>query len=89
MTAYPLSESLKHLRLLGILESYNVRLTQARENALSHNKWLELLLQDEIQRHDNTAFLEKIKKAKFEQEKTLEAFEMARYPLKVQQLSVI
>ncbi|MBW8309419.1 MAG: ATP-binding protein, partial [Candidatus Paracaedibacteraceae bacterium] len=86
MTLYSLTECLKRLRLSGILESYEVRLSQARENALSHNEWLELLLQDEIQRRDNTAFIERIKKAKFEQEKTLESFEMARYPLKVQHL---
>jgi DNA replication protein DnaC len=86
MAAYPLNESLKRLRLSGILENYEVRLSQARENALSHNEWFELLLQDEIQRRDNTAFVERIKKAKFEQEKTLESFDMARYPLKVQQL---
>jgi DNA replication protein DnaC len=86
MTTYSLTECLKRLRLSGILESYEVRLSQARENALSHNEWLELLLQDEIQRRDNTAFIERVKKAKFEQEKTLESFEMARYPLKVQHL---
>jgi DNA replication protein DnaC len=86
MTPYPLTECLKRLRLSGILESYETRLKQARENALSHNEWLELLLQDEIQRRDNAALIERIKKAKFEQEKTLESFEVARYPLKVQHL---
>ncbi|WP_032113519.1 IS21-like element helper ATPase IstB [Candidatus Paracaedibacter symbiosus] len=86
MTTYPLTECLKRLRLSDILESYEVRLSQARENALSHTEWLELLLQDEIQRRDNTAFVERIKKARFEQEKTLESFEMARYPLKIQHL---
>jgi len=86
MTPYPLIECLKRLRLSGVMESYEVRLSQARENALSHNEWLELLLQDEVQRRDNTALIERIKTAKFEQDKTIESFEMNRYPLKVQHL---
>jgi DNA replication protein DnaC len=86
MSAYSLTECLKRLRLSGMLESYDIRLSQARENALSHNEWLEILLQDEVQRRDNSAFIARVRGAKFEQEKTLEDFEMARYPLKVQHL---
>lgn len=86
MTSYPLIECLKRLRLSGVMESYDVRLSQARENALSHSEWLELLLQDEIQRRDNTALIERIKSAKFEQDKIIEAFELNRYPLKIQHL---
>ena len=86
MTPYPLIECFKRLRLSGVMESYEIRLSQARENALSHNEWLELLLQDEVQRRDNTALIERIKTAKFEQDKTIESFEMNRYPLKVQHL---
>lgn len=86
MTRVSLTDALKRLRLSGILESYDIRLSQARENALSHNEWLELLLQDEIQRRDNAAFIERIRKARFEQEKTLETFDMSRYPLNIQHL---
>lgn len=86
MTAYPLADQLKRLRLSGVLESFEVRLSQARENALSHNEWLGLILQDEIQRRENQALEERLKKAKFEQEKTFEAFEVNRYPLKTQHL---
>jgi DNA replication protein DnaC len=86
MMAYPLNDALKRLRLSGIMESYDIRLTQARENALSHHEWLELLLQDEIQRRENTALIERLKKAKFDQDKTLESFHIARYSLKVQQM---
>jgi len=86
MTAYPLAEQLKRLRLSGILESFEVRLSQARENALSHLEWLELILQDEIQRRENQALGNRVKKAKFEQEKTFEFFELNRYSLKTQHL---
>lgn len=86
MTSLPLTEQLKRLRLSGILETFDVRLSQARENALSHGEWLGLILQDEILRRDNQALTERLKKAKFEQEKTFEGFELGRYPLKIQQL---
>jgi DNA replication protein DnaC len=86
MTSYPLAEQLKRLRLSGILESFEVRLSQARENALSHMEWLELILQDEIQRRENQSLDNRLKKAKFEQEKTFESFETGRYPLKTQNL---
>lgn len=86
MTAYPLAEQLKRLRLSGILESFEARLAQARENALSHGEWLGLILQDEIQRRENQSLIDRLKRAKFEQEKTFEQFDMARYPLKTQYL---
>lgn len=43
-----LMDQLKKLRLSGVLETLDNRLSQARENALSHSEWLSLLLQDEI-----------------------------------------
>jgi DNA replication protein DnaC len=86
MNVLSLPEQLKRLRLSGVLESFDVRLSQARENALSHNEWLGLILQDEIQRRDNQALIERLKKAKFEQEKTFETLEFTRYPLKTQHL---
>jgi len=86
MTTLSISDQLKKLRFPGILETFDVRLAQARENALSHVEWLGLLLQDEIQRRESQALIERVKRAKFEQEKTFEEFEFPRYPLKTQQL---
>lgn len=86
MTTPVLIEQLKRLRFPGIMETFEVRLSQARENALSHVEWLSLLLQDEIQRRDAQALIERLKKAKFEQEKTFEDFEFSRYPLTTQHL---
>ena len=83
MISPSLTEQLKRLRFPGILETFEVRLSQARENALSHVEWLSLLLQDEIQRRDAQALVERLKKAKFEQEKTFEGYELGRYPLDV------
>jgi DNA replication protein DnaC len=86
MTSLPLSEQLKRLRLSGILETFDNRLEQARTNGLSHTEWLTLLLQDEIQRREAQALIERFKRAKFEQEKTFEGFDFNRYPLKTQHL---
>lgn len=81
-----LTAQLKRLHLSGMLESFDARLSQARENALSHREWLELILQDEIQRRENQSLEKRLKQARFEQEKTFESFEVARYPLKTQHL---
>lgn len=86
MSTLSLTEQLRRLRFPGILETFEVRLAQARESGLSHVEWLSLLLQDEIQRRDSQALVERLKKAKFEQEKTFEEFELPRYPLKTQHL---
>ena len=86
MISLALNDQLKRLRLSGVLETFDVRLAQARENALGHEEWLSLILQDEILRRDHQALSERLKKAKFEQEKTFETFDLQRYPLKVQSL---
>jgi len=86
MSALSLKEQLKKLRLPGILDSFEARLASARENGLSHSEWLSLLLQDELQRRESCALESRLKKAKFEQEKTFEAYEITRYPLPMQHL---
>ena len=86
MIPLPLTEQLKKLRLSGILDTFESRLTQARETALSHTEWLSLLFQDEIQCREAQSVLERFKRAQFEQEKTFEGYELARYPFATQQL---
>lgn len=81
-----LIEHLKQLHLKGMLDTFESRLNQARENALSHQEWLSLLVQDELQRRATRTLAERFKKAKFEQEKTFEHFDYGRYPLKIQHL---
>lgn len=87
MTTLPaLEEQLKRLRLAGILETLQIRLEQAQQNSLSHAECLGLLLQDEIQRREAQALAKRLVKAKFEQEKTLEGYELTRYPVTIQKL---
>ena len=86
MTSLSLNEQFKKLRLPGIMETFEARLTSARENGLSHSEWLSLLLQDEIQRREALALEKRFRKASFEQIKTFEEYEISRYPLNVQHL---
>lgn len=80
-----LEEQLKQLRLLGILQTYQSRLEQARAHAFAYEEWLNLLLQDELQRRESLALAKRLAKAHFEQEKTFEGYDFNRYPVKIQQ----
>lgn len=85
MANLALEEQLKRLKLSGILETFQSRLEQARSHAMTHEEWLNLLLQDEIQRREAQALARRLTKAHFEQPKTLEGYDLTRYPVKVQQ----
>jgi DNA replication protein DnaC len=81
-----LEELLKRLRLNGVLDVLEERLKQARDSNLSHQEFLCTLFQDESQRRESALLNDRIKKAKFEEEKTFENLNQSRYPLKTQQL---
>ena len=70
-----LSESLKRLRLSGMAESLEIRLQEARANRLSHDEFLELVLQDELIVRENRAIARRIKAAAFREQKTLDDFD--------------
>src|SRR3546814_92003 len=66
--------------------AYEMRISDWSSDVCSSDLWLGLILQDEIQRRENQALGERLKKAKFEQEKSFEEFDINRYPLKTQHL---
>jgi DNA replication protein DnaC len=70
-----LRESLKTLRLSGMLETLDARLTQAQGGELGHLDFLQVLCQDEITRRETVAFQRRLQRAKFEQQVTLEEFD--------------
>ncbi|MEU5893240.1 ATP-binding protein [Streptomyces sp. NPDC047461] len=70
-----LRESLKVLRLSGMLETLDARLAQAQGGALGHLDFLQVLCQDEITRRETVAFQRRLHRAKFEQQMTLEEFD--------------
>ncbi|MEV7002963.1 ATP-binding protein [Streptomyces sp. NPDC093982] len=72
-----LRESLKTLRLSGMLETLDARLAQAHGGELGHLDFLQVLCQDEITRRETMALQRRLRRAKFEQQVTLEEFDFA------------
>lgn len=67
----------KKLRLGGMLETLDVRLQEATGNNLSHEEFLELILQDETNIRQQRLIERRIKAAKFRDLKTLEDFDFS------------
>jgi DNA replication protein DnaC len=72
--------TLKKLRLSGLLESLEVRLHEARSHALSHEEFLELLVQDELAVRGDRLRSRRVKAAGFRELKTLEDFDWSFNP---------
>ena len=72
MIAPDLVRRLKRLRLGGLLPTLPDRATAARQGNLSHLEFLELLLQDEIDRRDSTGLATRVAAAGFEEVVSLE-----------------
>lgn len=66
---------LKRLRLSGILLSLPERIAYARKTKLSEENFLELVLQDEIDRRDQHNLARRLEQAHFVEEQTLEQFD--------------
>ena len=72
--------TLRSLRLSGIAESLEVRLNQAREAALGYQEFLQIILQDEVERRNAHAVQRRLKQASFEEQKTVEDFDFLELP---------
>jgi len=72
--------ALKKLRLSGLLESLEVRVHEARGHALSHEEFLELLVQDELAVRGDRLRSRRVKAAGFREVKTLEDFDWSFNP---------
>lgn len=70
-----LQNTLKKLRLSGMLETLDVRLQEAAGNSLNHAEFLELILQDEMLIRKQRKIKRGIKTAGFRDLKTLEDFD--------------
>jgi len=75
MQTHELEGKLKTLKLSGMLATLEARLAQARAGELGHLEFLEVLLEDEIARREAKALAERIRRARFESEATLEEFD--------------
>jgi DNA replication protein DnaC len=78
--SHQLHSQLKVLRLGGLFESLEVRLEQAQSTSMGYLEFVQLLVQDEIERREAKKLSLRLSRASFEEEKTLEGFEYAFNP---------
>jgi len=71
---------LKKLRLSGVLETLELRTRQAADDNLSHAEFLVRLLGDEIERRDSKQLEQRLRKASFDQHRTIEDFDFLFNP---------
>ena len=75
VNASELQTKLKTLRLGGMLHTLELRRGQAEDQRLGHVEFLALLLDDEIDRRQSKMLAQRLHRAHFEEEKTLEEFD--------------
>lgn len=80
MQPHQLERSLKLLRLGGMLETLERRLEQAQHGDLGYLTFLQLLLEDEINRRAQKALTLRRKRARFDEPKTLVDFDFRYNP---------
>ena len=72
-----LAQSLRALKLSGMLDTLDARLAQARAGQLGHLDFLQVLCQDEISRRETLSLARRLRHARFENQATLEGFDFA------------
>ncbi len=75
-----LLETLKQLRLSGLAQSLEVRLSEASGNRLDHAEFLELILQDELNVRSSRLISRRVKAALFREVKHLDEFDFSFNP---------
>jgi DNA replication protein DnaC len=75
-----LQSALRRLRLSGLAQSLQVRLEEAIANRLTHDEFLELILQDELAVRGERLIARRTKAADFREVKTLDQFNFAFNP---------
>jgi DNA replication protein DnaC len=72
---HQLENKMRSLKLSGMLDTLELRLSQAQKDGLGFIQFLELLLEDEVQHRANRKLASRINKAHFEEGKSLEDFD--------------
>ena len=75
-----LAQALRHLKLSGMLATLDARLAQARAGELGHLDFLQVLCEDEITRRDTVSLAKRLRRARFEEQATLEGFDFDATP---------
>lgn len=78
-----LDNLVQQLRLLGISDSLESRLRQARDATMSYEELLLMLFQDDLDNRNQSSLQRRVTQAKFEETKTFEGFDLKRYSLKI------
>ena len=72
-----LADSLRALKLSGMLETLDARLAQAQGGDLGYLEFLQILCDDEITRREQVAMGRRLRRARFDTETTLEGFDFS------------
>jgi len=75
-----LHDSLRALKLSGMLHTLDARLAQARAGELGHLEFLQVLCHDEITRRETMGMQRRLRRARFDQTTTLEEFDFHASP---------
>jgi DNA replication protein DnaC len=80
MMTHPLLPKLKQLRLSGMLHTLDTRAAQAAERGLSPTEFLAIMLDDELERRDQSRLSRLVAEAGIDPSKTLAQFDFAAAP---------
>ena len=76
-----LSDTLRALKLTGMLQGLDARLAQARAGKIGHLDFLQLLCEDELARRQSAALVRRLRRARFDTDQaTLETFDYTANP---------
>ncbi len=75
-----LETHLKKLRLPNILKQYRKLASQAAEGNLTHEQFLQLLIEQEVLTREQNALKQRVRQARFPGEKTLSDFDFTAIP---------
>jgi DNA replication protein DnaC len=75
-----LHDTLRTLKLTGMLDTLDARVAQARTGQLGHLDFLQVLCEDEIARRETAALARRLRLARFEEQATIESFDFTANP---------
>ena len=75
-----LAAALRNLKLSGMLDTLDARLAQAAAGDLGHLDFLQVLCDDEIARRQALSMTRRIRRARFDEQSTLEGFDFRASP---------
>jgi len=80
MLSHPLLPKLRRLRLSGMLDTLDTRAAQATRDQLAPTEFLAILLDDELERRDQTRLDRRVAEAGVDPAKTLAGFDFSAVP---------